>query len=62
MSKELSINLRVSVSDDSFDTSLSFPVSASKEQIDNTVKAWLDALKTAVSMCAQPPAQEKESQ
>ena len=46
--KALSIDLRVKVSDGSFETSLSFPVDATKEQRDWFVQSWLQAMDIAV--------------
>jgi hypothetical protein len=44
----LNIDLSVKVSDGSFETKLSFPVDAAKEQRDWIVQSWLQAMDIAV--------------
>lgn len=46
--KPLVINLSVRVSDGSFETSLSFPVDATKDQRDWIVQSWLQAMDMAI--------------
>ncbi len=48
MSKPLIINLSVRVSDGSFETALSFPVDATKDQRDWIVQSWLQAMEMAI--------------
>jgi hypothetical protein len=49
MAKPVNIELMVRVSDDSFETRLSFPIDAAKDQRDAVVKMWLEAMQVAVT-------------
>ena len=44
------ISMSVRVSDDSFESTFSFPVSAGSEQINEVTKAWIGALHSAMQM------------
>lgn len=50
MSKPTEISISVKVSDGSFDASLSFPVTASAQQIKDIVATWMQALDNAVKL------------
>ena len=58
--RPVSIRMSVTVSDGSFDSSLSFPIEASKEQINATVMAWLQMLEAAVKSSSQQPAVQRK--
>ena len=51
MKDGVSIRLSVTVSDGSFEGSLTMPVNASKQQINQIVEGWLKMFQAAVDSC-----------
>ena len=52
MTKDEKIILSVKLSDGSFDTEVSLPVSANKEQREKVVEAWFNLIHQALGLCS----------
>lgn len=53
MSKDISIELSVRVTDGSYESRLLVPISANKEQMDNFAAMWIQALGQAVKLTSE---------
>ena len=53
MMSQIRIELSVRVSDDSYESRMSFPVDSSRENIQEMFKGWMAALKTALDAGGQ---------